>query len=64
MPSKIGDLILIRVLHRSLFPQDRPYHLHDRCTAGNRWHVDQTWTTPPSENTQEAGLVSGCRCLP
>jgi len=23
MPSKIGDLILIRVLHLSLFPQDR-----------------------------------------
>src|SRR5215212_8097475 len=49
-----GDLILIRVLPPSLFPQDRAGNLRERPTAGDRWrplrtagfrwHVDQTWT--------------------
>ena len=30
------DLILIRVLHRALFPQDRTCDLRERCTAGDR----------------------------
>src|SRR5215213_10408238 len=54
MPSKIGDLILIRVLPPGSFPQDGTCDLGERCTAGDRWrplrtaglrwHVDQTWT--------------------
>jgi hypothetical protein len=49
-----GDLILIRVLPPSLFPQDRACDLGERPTAGHRrrplrtarlrWRVDQTWT--------------------
>ena len=42
-----GDLILIRVLHRGLFPEDRTCHLHERCTAGDRYEAldsDGLWT--------------------
>ena len=64
MPSKIGDLILIRVLPPGLLPQDRACHLRERPTAGDRWRplrtawirwdVDQTWTKP------HAGGRSSC----
>jgi hypothetical protein len=42
-----GDLILIRVLHRGLFPQDHPCDLGKRCTAGDRYKPlgsDGMWT--------------------
>jgi hypothetical protein len=64
MPSKIGDLILIRVLPTGSFPQDGTCDLGERCTAGDRWrplrtarlrwHVDQTWTrrAPLSDPTR------------
>jgi hypothetical protein len=47
MPSKIGDLILIRVLHPGRFPQDCICHLGERCTAGDRYEPlgsDGVWT--------------------
>jgi hypothetical protein len=37
MPAKIGDLIILRVLHAVLFPQDRTGDLRERPTAGDRW---------------------------
>jgi hypothetical protein len=33
MPAKIGDLILIRVLHECLLLQDHACDLGERCTA-------------------------------
>jgi hypothetical protein len=70
MPSKIGDLILIRVLPLGLFPQDRACHLRERLPAGDRWrplrtvrlrwHVDQTWTKPrPSTCCRLEGVHAG-----
>jgi hypothetical protein len=47
MPSKIGDLILIRVLPTGSFPQDDTCDLGERCTAGDRYEPlgsDGMWT--------------------
>jgi hypothetical protein len=41
------DLILIRVLHQGLSPQDRTCDLGERRTAGHRWEPlgsDGLWT--------------------
>jgi len=53
-----GDLILIRVLHPGLFPQDRTWDLGERCTAGDRYEPlgsDGMWTKRGPSQRGEGG---------
>jgi hypothetical protein len=66
MPSKIGDLILIRVLHLGSFLQDRMCDLGERCTAGDRCEPlgsDEMWTKrgPDQTSSRLGSLTSGAR---
>jgi integrase/recombinase XerC len=46
--SEEGEGVLIRVPRPSLFPQDRPCHLLERCTAGDRYNRSASMACGPN----------------